>query len=191
MTATSPPPVTFGQAIPALTYATPTGFVNGDSASVISGTATLSTTATNTSAPGDYPITFSTMALAATNYSFNYVNGTLTISPVGAASSSNHQPDGRQLHLAPRLRPSLAPWQERSSTTRPMVRHRLKPRLPTRGRLPLARLRPYERLQLLSATKTAQSLTQRSIFCPQLYLLHQSFLGTSYKEHSVVPSRSC
>jgi len=94
VTATSPPPVTFGQAIPALTYATPTGFVNGDSVSVISGTATLSTTATNSSAPGDYPITFSTMALAATNYSFNYVNGTLTISPVGAAPAPIISPAG-------------------------------------------------------------------------------------------------
>ena len=94
VTATSPPPITFGQAIPALTYATPTGFVNGDSASVISGTATVSTTATSTSTPGDYPITFSTMALAATNYSFNYVNGTLTISPVGAASAPIISPMG-------------------------------------------------------------------------------------------------
>ncbi len=93
VTATSPPPVTFGQAIPALSY-TPSGFVNGDGPSVISGTATVATTATNTSNPGDYPITFSTTTLAATNYSFNYVNSTLTISPIGAAATPIISPAG-------------------------------------------------------------------------------------------------
>jgi hypothetical protein len=56
-----------------------TGFVNGDTVSVVSGTATLTTAATGTSAPGTYPITFATEGLTATNYSFTYVPGTLTV----------------------------------------------------------------------------------------------------------------
>lgn len=93
VTVNSPPPITYGQPIPSLTY-TITGFVNGDTSSVITGSAVLTTTATSTSQPGDYPITFSTKTLAATNYSFNYVDGTLTITPVGAAPPPNISPAG-------------------------------------------------------------------------------------------------
>ncbi len=69
---------TFGAANPALTFTT-AGFVNGDTAAVVGGTATLATTATTTSPVGTYPITFATEALTATNYSFTYVPGTLTV----------------------------------------------------------------------------------------------------------------
>ncbi len=68
----------YGAANPALTY-TITGYVNGDNSSVVSGTATETTTATATSAAGAYPITFSSEALLATNYTFAYVSGTLTV----------------------------------------------------------------------------------------------------------------
>lgn len=71
--------LTVTAANPALTYAV-TGLVDGDPASVVSGTAALTTTATPTSPLGSYPITFSTKGLAA-NYSFTYVAGTLTILP--------------------------------------------------------------------------------------------------------------
>ena len=71
--------ITSGQPLPVLTY-TITGFVSGDTVAVVSGTAGETTTATTGSGPGSYPITFSTEALAATNYTFNYVAGTLTIS---------------------------------------------------------------------------------------------------------------
>lgn len=67
-----------GAANPAFTY-TITGFVRGDTFSVVSGTAPETTTATSTSPAGTYPITFSGTALAAANYTFTYVNGTLTI----------------------------------------------------------------------------------------------------------------
>jgi MBG domain (YGX type)/FG-GAP-like repeat len=63
---------------PTFTYAI-AGFVNGDTASVVSGTAGLTTAATTTSAPGTYSITFSSELLTATNYSFTYVSGTLTV----------------------------------------------------------------------------------------------------------------
>jgi sugar lactone lactonase YvrE len=69
---------TSGQPLPTLTY-TITGFVNGDTQSVVSGTPVLSTTATRTSPPGVYPITISTGTLAAQNYTFTFVNGTLTL----------------------------------------------------------------------------------------------------------------
>ena len=56
-----------------------TGFVNGDTVSVVSGTATETTTATITSPAGSYPITFSVEALTAANYTFSYVGGILTV----------------------------------------------------------------------------------------------------------------
>jgi hypothetical protein len=55
------------------------GFVNGDTNSVVSGTATLATLATQRSQPGNYPITFSGEGLSAANYSIVYSNAMLTI----------------------------------------------------------------------------------------------------------------
>jgi hypothetical protein len=69
---------TYGQPLPSLTY-TYKGFVNGDTSSAVSGAPALSTAATSTSNVGSYPITVSTGTLAASNYSFLYVNGTLTV----------------------------------------------------------------------------------------------------------------
>ena len=68
---------------PALTY-TILGLVNGDPMSVVSGTPVLSTTATISSPSGSYPITVANGTLAATNYTFNLVNGTLTVSGLTA-----------------------------------------------------------------------------------------------------------
>jgi sugar lactone lactonase YvrE/plastocyanin len=73
-----------GQAIPILT-ATISGFVNGDSATVVTGTANCTTAATSSSAPGTYPIACTAGTLAAVNYSFTFVSGILTIT---ASSSS-------------------------------------------------------------------------------------------------------
>jgi hypothetical protein len=69
----------YGASNPTFSY-TITGYVNGDTSSVVSGTATETTTATTSSAVGTYPITFATESLTATNYTFSYVSGTLTIS---------------------------------------------------------------------------------------------------------------
>jgi hypothetical protein len=77
--------ITYGQAVPSLTDAI-TGFVNSDPTSVVSGTPALSTTATAGSAVGSYPITVSTGTLAAANYSFLYVNGTVTIQMANQAA---------------------------------------------------------------------------------------------------------
>jgi len=71
--------VPYGQPLPSFT-STYSGFVNNESALlVVSGQPALSTTATSGSNAGNYPITVSTGTLAAANYSFLYVNGTLTI----------------------------------------------------------------------------------------------------------------
>jgi N-acetylneuraminic acid mutarotase len=72
----------FGTANPMLTYAL-SGFVNGDTSAVVSGSATLTTTATTTSPAGKYPITFATEALTAANYTFTYVPGILTVTGSG------------------------------------------------------------------------------------------------------------
>jgi len=79
------PTINYGQPIPALTYSL-SGFVNSDPTSVVSGTAALSTTATATSNVGSYPVTVATGTLAATNYSFLFVPGTLTIQPASQAT---------------------------------------------------------------------------------------------------------
>lgn len=56
------------------------GFVNGDTIhGVLTGTATLTTTATSTSPAGFYPLTFLTENLGALNYTLTYVPSTLVI----------------------------------------------------------------------------------------------------------------
>jgi subtilase family serine protease len=67
-----------GASNPTLTYMI-TGFVNGETSAVVSGTASLATTATTSSPVGAYPITFSTENLTTTNYSFTYVGGVLEV----------------------------------------------------------------------------------------------------------------
>lgn len=70
-----------GSAVPSLTY-TITGFVNGDTAATATaGTPTETTTATSSSPAGTYPITIAQGTLAAANYTFNFTNGTLTVTP--------------------------------------------------------------------------------------------------------------
>jgi gliding motility-associated-like protein len=69
---------TYGQPDPALDY-TITGLVNSDNNSVISGNAFISTTADINSTPGSYPITVSAGTLNAANYTFSFVNSTLTV----------------------------------------------------------------------------------------------------------------
>jgi sugar lactone lactonase YvrE len=74
-----------GQANPALTYSL-SGFVYADTSSVVSGAATLTTTAVTSSSTGTYPITIAQGSLSAANYTFALVNGTLTVT--GATSQT-------------------------------------------------------------------------------------------------------
>ena len=64
------------------------GFVNGDTSVVLSGAASLTTTATAAAPAGSYPITASLGTLAAANYSFNFVNGVLAITGPTAVDNS-------------------------------------------------------------------------------------------------------
>jgi hypothetical protein len=79
--------MTEGSSVPTLTY-TMTGFMNGDTeGTATTGQPSLSTTGTPASPPGAYPIVITQGALAAANYSFEFIDGTLTItlpSPVGS-----------------------------------------------------------------------------------------------------------
>jgi hypothetical protein len=68
----------YGDANPALT-ATITGYVNGESASVITGAPAISTTATQYSNVASYTITPVVGTLAASNYNFTYANGALSV----------------------------------------------------------------------------------------------------------------
>jgi|GEM_PF-1289234 len=77
---------TYLQANPALDYVV-SGFVNSENSSVLSGNANISTTANTNSTPGTYPITVTAGSLNAANYSFNFVNGTLTISQASQSIS--------------------------------------------------------------------------------------------------------
>ena len=65
-----------------------TGFVAGDSSSVVSGTASLTTTATSPSPVGSYPIIAALGTLSAANYSFTFVPGTLTITLTPTSGSA-------------------------------------------------------------------------------------------------------
>jgi hypothetical protein len=72
--------MTYGGELPALGD-TITGFQNGDTSSVISGNATLATSALSTSPVGTYPITINVSNLSTANYTFAGKSATLTINP--------------------------------------------------------------------------------------------------------------
>jgi hypothetical protein len=69
---------TYGDANPSLTPSY-TGWKNADTASVLTGSPDLSTTATQGSNVGTYDITAAQGTLSANNYSFTFAKGTLTI----------------------------------------------------------------------------------------------------------------
>ncbi|MGA2569845.1 MAG: MBG domain-containing protein, partial [Terracidiphilus sp.] len=76
---------TYGVANPTFT-AGYSGFVNGDTQSVVSGSPNLTTTAVLSSPVGSYPVTAAAGTLSATNYSFTFVNGTLTVNQAGSTT---------------------------------------------------------------------------------------------------------
>ena len=77
----------YGQPNPTFTYGV-TGFVYGENQSVLTGTPNLTTTAVPSSPPGAYPISITQGNLAAANYTFAFVNGTLTVSAVQVTPAS-------------------------------------------------------------------------------------------------------
>ena len=85
VTATSPT-ITYGQPLPAYT-ATYSGFVNGDTASVLIGSPSLMTVPAIPTAAGSYPITVAAGTLSVANYGLRFVNGTLSIQPAAVTVS--------------------------------------------------------------------------------------------------------
>ena len=79
----------YGMANPAFT-AVYSGFVNGDSQTALTKLPVLVTVANSSSLPGLYPITLS--GATATNYTFNYVSGKLTIIALSNAKLINLVP---------------------------------------------------------------------------------------------------
>lgn len=74
-----------GGPLPAFTVSY-SGFENGDTASSLSGSPSLSTTATTFSVAGIYPISVTQGTLSDTNYAFTFVNGTLSVVQAPAVS---------------------------------------------------------------------------------------------------------
>jgi hypothetical protein len=68
----------YGASNPALT-ASYVGFVNGDTAAVLSGAPDLTTIVTTNTAPGVYPITAARGSLTAANYTFAFQDGQFTV----------------------------------------------------------------------------------------------------------------
>lgn len=81
---------TYGAANPTFTSSY-TGFVNGDTTSVISGSPAYSTTAVATSAVGSYPITLAIGSLSSANYNFgSFTAATLTVSKAPLSVTANN-----------------------------------------------------------------------------------------------------
>lgn len=78
----------YGAANPAFS-ATYAGFVLGENESVLTGTLSLSTTATATSPAGSYPITAS--GLSSSNYTILFVPGALTVNPAPLTITADDQ----------------------------------------------------------------------------------------------------
>jgi hypothetical protein len=76
----------YGASNPAFTPSY-SGFVNGENSSVLSGSPSLTTTATPTSPVGNYTITAAVGTLSAANYSFSFVNGTLTVNQASTTTA--------------------------------------------------------------------------------------------------------
>jgi Astacin (Peptidase family M12A)/Bacterial Ig-like domain (group 3)/MBG domain (YGX type)/Chitobiase/beta-hexosaminidase C-terminal domain len=81
----------YNQPLPALTFST-TGFANGDTASVLSGTPTETTTAVPGSNVGSYPISITVGSLTAANYYFQFMPASLTITPIGPVATPLFSP---------------------------------------------------------------------------------------------------
>jgi hypothetical protein len=90
----SPASKTYASANPSFTPSY-SGFVNGDTSVVLTGSPSLTTTATASSAAGSYAITAAAGTLSAANYTFSFVPGTLTVSAATLTVSANPPSNGR------------------------------------------------------------------------------------------------
>ena len=79
----------YGGTVPTPLTVTYTGFVNGDDATKLSTPATATTSATSTSAAGNYPIT--PAGAVDPNYTFTYVNGTMTVGKATLTATADNK----------------------------------------------------------------------------------------------------
>ena len=70
----------YGQALPTFGFSI-SGFVNGDSSASVRGQPIFMTAATSTSGVGTYPLTMAQGSMTAANYNFQFVPGTITMTP--------------------------------------------------------------------------------------------------------------
>jgi hypothetical protein len=91
--AAASPTITYGQPVPAYTAAY-SGFLNGDTASIVSGTPSLTTNPATPVDAGAYTIITAVGTLSVPNYSLKFVNGTLTIqqAPVNVSMAASPSP---------------------------------------------------------------------------------------------------
>jgi len=80
----------YGAALPTLT-ASYAGLVNGDTAASLPTAATLSTTATAASHVADSPYTITASGAVDSDYTISYVDGALTVTPVGLTITADNQ----------------------------------------------------------------------------------------------------
>ena len=80
--------IVYGSAVPNIGH-TFSGFLNGDTVSALHGNAIFTTTATSKSPVGSYPISGSTSTLSASNYTFNFAPGALTVSKASLTIAAN------------------------------------------------------------------------------------------------------
>ncbi|MGA3213383.1 MAG: Ig-like domain repeat protein, partial [Terriglobales bacterium] len=117
----NPASMTYGGAIPAFS-ATISGFVNGDTVSVVSGTPSLVVNCSVgmirkkvTPQPtclfpvGSYPIVAAQGTLAAANYTFTFVNGTLTVTQASSTAALASSPNPSVLGQSVAFTASVAP----------------------------------------------------------------------------------
>jgi hypothetical protein len=76
-----------GGTVPTSFAYTITGYVNGDTSSVLSGAPAISTTATSPAVIGEYPITVTTGTLAASNYTFAFTGAYLYVTGTSQAAA--------------------------------------------------------------------------------------------------------
>jgi sugar lactone lactonase YvrE len=78
--------ITFGKPLPSFSF-TVAGFANKETSTVLTGKPTETTTAKVNSAVGGYAIEIAQGTLKAANYTFEFENGVLSITPVGTAAT--------------------------------------------------------------------------------------------------------
>ena len=80
--------VTYGSVAPTFNYKIE-GFVNGETKKLVTGTAACGYAYMPTTPIGSYPISFTTQSLAAPNYTFTYVDGTLKVNKATLTVTAN------------------------------------------------------------------------------------------------------